>query len=154
MCICVSLHYTTAVKNQSSTHNLHCMRVVNVFTITLNVCPYTIICVAVRMSRCYTLDAFCWLAWGCNTMVTGNGGDVNGLRGEKCQPSAFSQTPPVECVFAHDATGTDGSHRLVRAELRQPLWDTQMRFQVTGDQGAAWCKSGKTWTHPEGKLRK
>lgn len=37
VCIYVSLHSTTAVKNQASTHNLHCMYVVNVFTITLNV---------------------------------------------------------------------------------------------------------------------
>lgn len=48
-----------------------------------------------------------------------------------------SVKPPVERVFPREATGTDGSHQLVEAELRQPLWDTQMRLQVTGDEGAA-----------------
>lgn len=56
------------------------------------------------------LDALCWLASRCNAMVTGNGGDVTALLGEKPDHLRFSLKIPSEHLFN---TQTDGGDQLV-----------------------------------------
>lgn len=111
-------------------------------TTVLHVCMCGF-CVAVCLisHTAEPLEAFCWAARSLTVMVTGNGGAVNALR--RGNMSAFS--PAVNLQDHRDWRKPPTCRGWTPAAPR----DAQMRHRVTGGEGPAWCKSGKTWTHPE-----